>query len=424
MMKALEWQNRLGSKVKRVYDAEYQRLDNTLRRINWVDWSQGKAKIELERNHLEHVKREARSDVEGTKEGTFHEAVRVLLRNPYWQRVWIVQEIVMAKRVQVMSRKFTLPFEELLAPFHTLRELCKKASDVWGVVASMWEIWDIRASGGRYPLWRLVRDFGSRETSRPADRIYGFLGMVADPDDGASSVRNITVDYAKPTVHVLLDAIFESSPPLSHYGQATRSLLPGPLKNCNSLKKYIKSSRTSQRHADFAKLALKVFEAVKAVGAVLEAIGENDVEQATLNLFQNDDWKPTLNQSAAIMGLVFFGHSNKVRRRPQGQSRLEAPSPSPWRCAAHMQRGSHEQIRLRTSGSVADLHSEWYSWDTRHTVTICGENSDSCDFSTTMMDIPDIGFRLLLETDMNGCRQARWRLQLEKIEPKELVEGK
>ncbi|KAI3400430.1 hypothetical protein diail_3051 [Diaporthe ilicicola] len=150
MMRALEWQKRLESRVKRVSKAEIERIDKTPKKITWWNWSQSKALAELECNHLEQVEHEARSEAEEAKEGAFHEAVRVLMRNPYWQRVWIVQEIVMAKHVQVMSRHFSPAFDELLAPFHTLREVCNKASDLWGVAVSMWEIWDIiRQSGGR-----------------------------------------------------------------------------------------------------------------------------------------------------------------------------------------------------------------------------------------------------------------------------------
>lgn len=408
IMRALEWHERLANGW---FQGEHKYLNLALDRRPWEDSSISGIISDSKFDFSRPMGGNRRSEAQKAKEEAFKEASRPLMLNPYWQRVWIVQEVVMARRVQVMSEKFSLSLEALLAQFHTHRFIS------WGVPSPMWEIWEIRQCGGSYPLWALLRDFGSRQTSRPADRVYGFLGMVAEPDNGLSSVRNISVDYEKPTMHVLLDAIFESPPPLSQYGQATQRLLPGSLKNYNFLEEYINSSRTSKRHSDFARLAHQVLEAVEALRAVLADVKTNDLEEAALELFQRGKWEPTLHQNGAIMGLVFASYIHVSEQRSQNdRGRLDAPSP--WRCAAHMHRVSHEQIRMRTVKSVVDLQSGWFSWDTQHATTVCGEKSEICDFSTMVADISDIGFRLLLETDMNGCREARLRLQLEKSKSK------
>lgn len=345
--------------------------------------------------------------------------------NDYWSRVLIVQEVVKANDVEVMTEKFSLNLDELLNHF----------ADFHGHPAApaMWQICDIRRSNGVYPLWRLLREFSNRQSSRPADLVYGFLGMVADPDDGLSSVSNISVDYAKPFAHVLFDGMFESSPPIIAYGHRTKLMLLRRLYNDSSLEEYIESSRMSQRHSSFARLTSHVWEAFEAMIAVLGDVKEKDLDCAALELFQDtqlervellqdNQWTPTLHQNGAIMGLVFssYWYGNAARQRPQN-SRARPEVASARRCAAHMHRISNQEKKKRTVARVADLHSKWYSWDTQLAATVCAEKSESCDFSTMVFDIPDVGFRLLLETDMNGCLEARWRLQLEKMKAKGAV---
>ncbi|KAG6357449.1 hypothetical protein INS49_013326 [Diaporthe citri] len=435
ILKALEWDNRLdlgekafrSERLRLIRDHQRRNLGSdplfsytTSRDLDPMSHSPTPQDLASELELSMHHERAAIFKVSNDREETFRLAIRRLSLNDYWLRVWIVQEVVKANDVEVMTEKFCLTLDKLLHHFAEFR-------DDRGACSFVWEIWDMRMSDGIYPLWRLLREFSNRESSRPADLVYGFLGMVADPDDGSSSVTNISVDYAKPASHVLLDAIFESSPPLIQYGHRTKSLLLRHLENYNFLEEYIKSSRTSQRHSGFARLARHVWEVVEAMIAVLGDVNEEDLDQAALELFRgeewellrHDEWTPALHQNGAIMGLVFasYRYGNAPRQRPQnGRTRLEVPSP--WRCAAHMHRIPHDERRTRTVERIADLQSKWYSWDTQLAATICGEKSESCDFSTMAFDIPDVGFRLLLETDMNGCLEARWRLQLDKTKTK------
>lgn len=429
ILKALEWKNRLDRDKKafqlerlRLIDCYQQRRNRdssssytTLQDgdpIFRYDASQDLAsQLQMSMNH----ERSATFKTSRAREETFRLALRRLSLNDYWLRVWIVQEVVKAKDVEVMTEKFSLDLDKLLHHFTEFRDDRQASSAVW-------EIWDIRRSNGAYPLWRLLREFSNRNSSRPADLVYGFLGMVADPDDGSSSVTNISVDYARRAAHVLLDAIFESSPPLVQYGYETKLLMRERLGTYSSLQEYIKSRRTSQRHSGFARLTRHVWDVVEAMVAVLGDVDKKDLEQAALELFRNDEWEPTLHQNGAIMGFVFasYRYRHAVRQHPpKKRPRLEVPSP--WRCAAHMHQISYLERKARTVARVADLHSKWHSWDTQLAATACAEKSESCDFSTMVFDIRDLGFRLLLETDMNGCLEARWRLQLEKMKTKGVV---
>lgn len=427
ILKAIEWNERLDRDENK-FQAERARLIyNYQSRLNPGPSYLGSPGSDSLAHHIasHHLESELQMSIEeeryatfkspSQREETFRLATRRLSLHDYWARVWIVQEVVKANDVEVMTESFSLDLDNLLHRFIQFRD-DRQAS------RAVWDIWDMRKSNGVYQLWRLLRDFSSRESSRSADLVYGFLGMVADPDDGSSSVTNLSVDYAKPEAHVLLDAIFESSPPLTQYGRSTNVLLFRRLENYNFLEEYIKSSRTSQRHHGFAMLARHVWEAVETMIAVLGDVGDEDVEQAAVQLFQNDKWEPNLHQNGAIMGLIFASYrcGKAVRERPQSShARLEVASA--WRCATHIHRIPHQEKRERTVARVADLQSEWYSWDTQLAATVCAEKSESCDFSTMVFDIPDVGFRLLLETDMNGCLEARWRLQLEKVKAKGAV---
>lgn len=137
-----------------------------------------------------------------------------VMSNDYWQRAWIVQEVVVAKKVCVTFEDVSIDFDKLPALFEQFR---------WPIIyqwqepaqePAFWALFNMRADGGRLPLWRVIMNYYQYKSSRPADRVYGSLGMVANHDDGSSPVDNIEVDYDKPMTHVLLDAAFESLPPL------------------------------------------------------------------------------------------------------------------------------------------------------------------------------------------------------------------
>ncbi|KAK2606540.1 hypothetical protein N8I77_005282 [Diaporthe amygdali] len=343
-----------------------------------------------------------------------------VMENPYWGRVWIVQEVVMAKRVCVTCEDISIELDELRALLDPFREARFPPGR-----PSMWVLCDMRAAGGKMPLWRILRDFTGYQSSRPADRVYGLLGMVADHDDGSSPVEIIHVDYDKPVLYVLLDAMFESSPPLAEYRLATLCL--GPWNTYDSLlllKGYISSSTTISRHKDFATYALQAFEAFNIIKSVPGAPHPYHMSDITDDLFTSAaerDWKPTWRQSAALIGILLARWTRSPIDHWKAHRQRRGEVPSPWRCATHRSLngehadlGSYEVVtRLPTKRSWD--HKGARNWDCEGVVSACGEQSQSCDGSTMTCEMPQVGFRLLVQPAIND--EGEGYLSLYREEP-------
>ena len=338
----------------------------------------------------------------------YQDAIWGAMENPYWERVWIVQEVVVAQKVCVTCRDTSIGLDELrplLDPFWT-----GKFHDPGK--PSMWRLCEMRDEGGRVPLWKVLRDFTGYQSSRPVDRVYGLLGMVANHDDGSSAIEHIQVDYDKPILHVLLDAMFESSPPLTEY-----TLLPlclGPRDTYFSLSlldDYIADSKTMQRHRDFANFALQAFKALNIIKFVPEASPPYFIGDLT---YVSDpegkiDWKPNLGQSAVLIGLTLAKRTYipldywKVHRQRRGDEW------SLWRCATHQSHdGGHAGLEsYETVARVTIVEP----WDRKGVVEACGEQSQSCDGSTMTCEIPQTRLRLLVESAIYVGDEARLSLQ-------------
>lgn len=326
-----------------------------------------------------------------------------MLGNPFWQRIWIVQEVVLAKKVCVKLEYVTIDLDQLPSLFRPFRmdAVYNPAQE-----SSFWALFNMRREGGILPLWRILTDFSEYHSSRPADRLYGLLGMVADHDDGNSPVDNILVDYDKPTMHVMLDAVFESSPPMTWYSDA--DLRVGPQDTCESISQlegYISSSKTIQRHRGFASLALQALEAfdiIKSVPCRLAPWERTRLTERFLVSAAKTKWKPTFAQSAALAGIL-ISRGTKARLdavKAHRQRRGEASSP--WRCYTHRSLyGYHKGLE----SNELVVGTVWAAWDREGIVNACGEQSQSCEGSTMTFAIPQIGLLLLVETALNrwGC---------------------
>lgn len=344
------------------------------------------------------------------------DAIWGAMENPYWERVWIVQEVVVAKRVRVTSGDISVGLDELrslLDPFRQARFPSGKPS--------MWVLCEMRAAGGKMPLWRILRDFTGYQSSRPVDRVYGLLGMVEDDKDGSSPAANIQVDYEKPILHVLLDAMFESSPPLREYRLATQCL--GPWNTYDSLallEGYIASGTTTQRHRGFARVALHAFEAfniIKSVPGAPHPYVMRDLMDKVFSLAGS--WDPTRHQRAALIGFLLARWSRGALGRWTAHRWLRGEeSPSPWLCAAHRHDEGAGGDGVRGGGrelyQVVAFLAVRTGWAHESVIDACKYQSRGCDGSTMVCAFPEVGLRLLIKSSMN--RGGKGWLSLDRLE--------
>lgn len=335
---------------------------------------------------------------------SYQDGMRRAMNNRYWRRIWIVQEVVVAKKVRVITANMSIDLDEL-------RVLLDSYVDAgnWAQRPSMWLLCDMRAVGGKIPLWRILRDFAKHESSHPVDRVFGMLGIVEDHEDGSSPAENIQVDYEKLIWQVLLDAMFESSPPLEEYRMMTNCLDEFEI-GFSLLKSYIRRE-TMERHRDLARIALQASEAFKIITwNPWERRARDRVSDLMDDLFSAAaEWRPTLRQNAALIGLMMssWNRGPLPRWKLQGQVLDGGDWVSHWRCAAHGSRnGGHPG--LGSYELVADV-STWY-WDRRLIVDACGRRSRRCRGPTIACEISDIGLRLQVEPAISPAHASHFRL--------------
>ncbi|OQV09929.1 hypothetical protein CLAIMM_14002 [Cladophialophora immunda] len=126
-----------------------------------------------------------------------------LLTNPYWSRVWIVQEIVLGKRVRIYFGRHIIAFETVVgaARFmakhyygccyqHCAANANNRWSNIFSILGSLNHIADfekMRTACGTRDVTQLSKtllagiDF--REATDPRDQIYGLLGLAPDQRD-------------------------------------------------------------------------------------------------------------------------------------------------------------------------------------------------------------------------------------------------
>lgn len=280
----------------------------------------------------------------------------------------------------------------------------------------MWKLCDLRSSGGKISLWEMMSSFHGYESSRPADQVYGLLGIVAQKDDATSPIGNIPVDYDKPLVDIWLDVLFESCPPwkrLKHTIHNTTKYARS-MPDHGSLLDYAESRRTLKRHRVFAYIALKVVHALYVVlrNPHAESFYAMGTREFYLRCFYSEvisgmeiNFEPTIQQFAAILGFSM---------RTNG--RIPKPDmPSGWKCAAHWHTGKKRSWRGAvhvTDGWVAESVRRLPGWYMHRILEICEEHSESCGGSFLIFNMPHVSFCMIIEA-ANDFSSETFRLRIQ-----------
>ncbi|KAL8735817.1 MAG: hypothetical protein Q9166_000681 [cf. Caloplaca sp. 2 TL-2023] len=118
--------------------------------------------------------------------------LKSLLQREYWQRVWIIQELTLARSITIYCGKYQLPWTKLrdaisVATINMQRSSLnvaelwewKTVADLNGLLDLRSRITDIRRSQPVQLLYALSVSLKSR-SSEPRDKVYGLLGLVSD----------------------------------------------------------------------------------------------------------------------------------------------------------------------------------------------------------------------------------------------------
>lgn len=162
--------------------------------------------------------------------GQFRKDLKVFLDRDYWQRVWVVQEVLLAKKITVTCGRFNLSMETLGALLNDLGEFDKMFLDhptelileenrkleetvllPIGHYRNM-VIWASNRNDPddgtaqvnehvRHNLTALLAFYGGRKCSNVLDAVYGLFGLTQDTSNHIRSRRRdgagLIVDYSR-----------------------------------------------------------------------------------------------------------------------------------------------------------------------------------------------------------------------------------
>lgn len=130
--------------------------------------------------------------------------VQSLVRNPYWSRKWIVQELRLAgPNTSVVTGTGYAPFSKV-ANFFSQAQSIIPQEDLGWYMTNLRKYQNILAREDKMTLESLSLEmallmYGSHICTDPRDNIYGLLGI--------SSSSDFPVDYTKPLVHLYWEAL-------------------------------------------------------------------------------------------------------------------------------------------------------------------------------------------------------------------------
>lgn len=127
-------------------------------------------------------------------DGSWIDTLNIIFRLPYWDRMWIIQEIASNRNVAVQCRHCTLPWESIcrfvaLAPSSRYVNLPDGLQEF---VQRVEIIRDTSSPDPKHGLLAFTHDFRYSIASEPKDRLYALRGLIKSP----RNLPHIDVDYS------------------------------------------------------------------------------------------------------------------------------------------------------------------------------------------------------------------------------------
>jgi hypothetical protein len=193
-----------------------------------------------------------------------------LLGNEYWRRVWIVQELGLARRLKVYTSSWCQDWDdffrdlslEILPPRKAVRRT-EYLKDFVFIEKLDEKRKDRHGNSNR--LETLLEDFQYAKCQDPRDKIYGFLGLAHDSEEG-----HIEANYSKP--------LFDLYAEVMEFFCMLRELPEGGLNRHYTTIRVVQFSQLVQNLLGCPQIPVNVFGnknifAVAAVGGVIKYLG-------------------------------------------------------------------------------------------------------------------------------------------------------
>jgi hypothetical protein len=160
--------------------------------IIWLGDGSGTHNGQTYCQHAQRFNRSSRNDQAAA------ESLGALLHNDYFRRIWIVQEVLLARNIKVLVKTIWISWKRMIQ----IPDLMRKT---WLIDApKRWSATLLLRESLNKPQTRKLEDlisaFGSNICEDPRDKVYGFMGLVA-PDD------RLTIDYGKSVHQVFIELV-------------------------------------------------------------------------------------------------------------------------------------------------------------------------------------------------------------------------
>jgi hypothetical protein len=136
------------------------------------------------------------------------DVIQRIMSSPYWNRIWVVQEIILPPTATIAFRSFTVPWNIVSKARSSMgyhfNTCCQQEyfnlSEPWKRILSRFsfnagkieETRFHRQAGHEIGLFGLLRRHYHREASDPRDKVYAVLSLVTSQDE-----ESLVPDYAK-----------------------------------------------------------------------------------------------------------------------------------------------------------------------------------------------------------------------------------
>lgn len=129
-----------------------------------------------------------------------------LFQNPWWRRIWIVQEVVAARELVILLGRTSFPWVYMREVCLGIRrtEFTKVPADLHLDSCAYLKFRDLDSfrTDKAMPIVHLLRSTHDYQATDPRDKLYALLGMASD-----ISTEDVVPDYNKPAHTVFQDLI-------------------------------------------------------------------------------------------------------------------------------------------------------------------------------------------------------------------------
>ena len=128
-------------------------------------------------------------------------ALASLFSRPYWTRVWIIQEVAVARHILIVCGDRTLLWEMLQQFVPLTRAISGVSGGVWSALARPRKLMRLTLRDEQDVI-DILREGIDLKASVPADKVYGLLGLFP-----AGLKDRLTIDYRQPLCKVVEDVL-------------------------------------------------------------------------------------------------------------------------------------------------------------------------------------------------------------------------